>query len=44
MFNFIAGVVLGIVVANIGFTGIAKEMDKAVKQLSTVNVSVGESK
>jgi hypothetical protein len=37
MFNFFLGVILGIVVATIGFSGIASTLDKGVDTIKTMS-------
>ena len=44
MFNFIAGVVLGFMVATMGFTGIAQALDSGVAKVSNISISVDEKK
>ena len=36
MFNFISGVIVGIIVATIGFSGVARVMDKAVDKTKQI--------
>ena len=40
MTNFIAGCILGFAVASMGFTGIAKQLDKVIDTAKTVSVKV----
>jgi hypothetical protein len=40
MFNFIAGFVLGFVIATTGFTGFAAALDKGIDTVKNVNVTV----
>ena len=44
MFNFIAGVILGYLVASVGFTGIAQALDKTVDTVKTISVKVDTGK
>jgi hypothetical protein len=44
MFNFIAGCVLGFVVATMGFTGIAQALDKTIETAKSVSVKVDTGK
>jgi cytochrome c biogenesis protein CcdA len=44
MFNFIAGCVLGFVVATMGFTGIAQALDKTIETAKAVSVKVDTGK
>lgn len=44
MFNFIAGCILGFVVASVGFTGIATAMDKGIDTIKNVSVKVDSGK
>jgi hypothetical protein len=36
MFNFISGVIVGIIVATVGFSGVARVMDKAVDKTKEI--------
>jgi len=36
MFNFISGVIVGIIVATVGFSGVARVMDKAVDKTKQI--------
>ena len=44
MINFIAGVVLGFMVATVGFTGIARALDKTIDTVKTVSIKVDTGK
>jgi cytochrome c biogenesis protein CcdA len=44
MINFIAGVVLGFMVATVGFTGIAQALDKTIDTVKTVSIKVDTGK
>ena len=44
MLNFIAGVILGVVVATVGFTGIAQALDKGIDTVKNVSVKVDTGK
>jgi hypothetical protein len=44
MFNFIVGFILGIVVATIGFTGVAKALDNGIETVKNVSVKVDTGK
>jgi hypothetical protein len=40
MINFIAGCVLGFLVATVGFTGMAQALDRGIDTVKNVSVSV----
>jgi hypothetical protein len=44
MFNFIAGCIVGFVIANVGFTGIAKALDNGIETVKNVSVKVDTGK
>jgi hypothetical protein len=44
MFNFIAGCILGFVIATMGFTGIAQALDKTIETVKNVSVKVDTGK
>jgi capsular polysaccharide biosynthesis protein len=44
MINFIAGCVLGFMVATVGFTGIAQALDKTIDTAKTVSIKVDTGK
>jgi len=44
MLNFIAGIILGVVVATVGFTGIAQALDKGIDTVKNVSVKVDTGK
>lgn len=44
MINFIAGVILGFIVATVGFTGIAQALDSGIDTVKNVSVKVDTGK
>ena len=44
MFNFIAGCILGFMVATVGFTGIAQALDKGLDSAKNISVKVDTGK
>lgn len=42
--NFIVGFILGLVVASIGFTGIAVALDNGISALKNISVKIEEGK
>jgi hypothetical protein len=44
MINFIAGAILGFMVATVGFTGIAQALDKGIDTAKNISVKVDTGK
>jgi capsular polysaccharide biosynthesis protein len=44
MLNFVAGCILGFMVATVGFTGIAQALDKTVDTVKQVSIKVDTGK
>jgi hypothetical protein len=44
MFNFIAGCIVGFVIATVGFTGIAQALDNGIETVKNVSVKVDTGK
>jgi hypothetical protein len=44
MFNFIAGCIVGFVIATVGFTGVAKALDNGIETVKNVSVKVDTGK